>query len=542
MRNWFGALALWAALGVGVGAGPAMADALDLAEARRQGAAVQAALALGAEGDWAEAEARIAAEGDPLLADIVLWRKLRAGAGSPGEYRAYAARRATWPGHAQLREVVLGEREAASGTPLPPQAQRAWRDFSRTYKRNRMEAAETLSRLSTDPAALGNPERWADRRRRLARHATREGNPALGQRLAASHALTPEAGYAYADLEWLAGWIALRKLDRPGDALPHFERFEAAVETPISRARGGYWTGRALKALGRLEEARAAFARAAAYQTAFYGQLAAAEIGAAPDQRIARDRLPDWRRVPALQGDDVRMATVLYYAGERGLSAASFRRIGRMAPEAETLAALGALTLELGQPHVAVRLAKIAARRGELIYPAYYPLHPVGGYARGIEPALALAIARQETELNPEAVSPAGARGLMQLMPGTAKLVADQLGESYSRNRLLTDWRYNARLGSRYLADQLRTNGGSYILAAVAYNAGPRRARDWSLAYGDPRDPRVDAIDWIETIPFRETRNYVQRVIEALWVYRSRIAGAAGPMTILEDLGRGRRR
>jgi soluble lytic murein transglycosylase len=150
-----------------------------------------------------------------------------------------------------------------------------------------------------------------------------------------------------------------------------------------------------------------------------------------------------------------------------------------------------------------------------------------------------MAIARQETELNQRAISPAGARGLMQLMPATAKKVAGRIGEAYSGDRLLDDWQYNARLGQTYLAEQIVRFSGSYVLAAAAYNAGPGRVDQWIGEYGDPRLPGTDMIDWMETIPFNETRNYVQRVIEALYVYRARITGAAGPMTIQQDLARG---
>ncbi len=529
------ALTLFAPL-AGWAAGP-----LDLAEARAKGAVLRAALALGETGDWGAAEAMAEAEGDPLLADIVLWRKLRAGAGSPGEYRAYAARRPSWPGHTQLREVVLGETETRARRGLADTALTNWRTFSRLYERDRMAAGELLANLSADPAALGDPEVWADRRRRLARQAAREGRPDLAYRIAARHHLTPGAGYPYAACEWIAGWVALRKLDDAEQALAHFQRFEAAVETPISTARAGYWLGRTYAALGRAEEARAAYARAAEHQTAFYGQLAAEEIGAPGDPRLASAELPDWRTAPALQTDEVRMAAILFYAGEESLAALTLRRVGRRLSDAGSFGALGRLAIEIGQPHVAVRVAKTAARKGIVVHPAYYPLHPVGGYVTDVEPAFALSIARQETELNPVAVSHAGARGLMQLMPGTAKLVAGQLGEPYSANRLLTDWRYNARLGSRYLADRVAQFGGSYLLAAAAYNAGPRRADDWIAAYGDPRLPGVDVIDWMETIPFRETRNYVQRVMEGLHVYRSRIAGRALPVSIRADLARGAR-
>ena len=218
-----------------------------------------------------------------------------------------------------------------------------------------------------------------------------------------------------------------------------------------------------------------------------------------------------------------------------------FAGIAKRLDGGAALAALADLGLELGAPHYAIRVAKQAARKGTLLYPAYYPVTELADYAIRVEPALAMAVARQETELNPRAISRAGARGLMQLMPGTARKVARRLGEPYSRRRLIEDWRYNARLGQAYLAEQIVRFGGSYVLAVAAYNAGPERVEQWLAENGDPRLPGVDVIDWIEMIPFGETRNYVQRVIEALYVYRARLAGEVGPMTIERDLARGRR-
>jgi soluble lytic murein transglycosylase len=359
--------------------------------------------------------------------------------------------------------------------------------------------------------------------------------------LASRHHLAPSDGYAYADCEWIAGWVALRKLEEPERALAHFQRFEAAVETPISVARAGYWLGRTYAAMDEPARALRWYSVAAEHQTAFYGQLAAQEIGARGDARLAARDLPNWRVSPALRSDDVRLAAILHFAGEDSLAFQTFSHLGREMSGGAALGALGSLALELEQPHVAVRIAKHAARKGVVIHPAYYPLHDLAGYAREIEPALAMSIARQETELNPRAISPAGARGLMQLMPSTAQKVAGWLGEPYSRSRLTEDWRYNARLGQRYLAERIRQFGGSYVLAAAAYNAGAHRVDDWVGRYGDPRLPGVDVIDWIETIPFRETRNYVQRVIEGLYVYRARLSGEAGQMTILQDLTRGAR-
>ncbi len=150
-----------------------------------------------------------------------------------------------------------------------------------------------------------------------------------------------------------------------------------------------------------------------------------------------------------------------------------------------------------------------------------------------------MSIGRQETELNPRAVSRAGARGLMQLMPATAKKVSGWIGEEYSKSRLLTDWRYNVRLGETYLSRRTQQFSGSYVMAAAAYNAGAGRVDRWIGEFGDPRIGQIDLLDWMEQIPFNATRNYVQRVMEGLYVYRSRLADHAGPMTIEQDLSRG---
>jgi len=519
---------------------PSLAAALDLDKARADGAVLAEALAVAEREGWPAAEARIAAAGDPLLADIVLWRKLRAGQGTLAEYQAFIQRRPGWPGRRQLAKAVLG---ADSSIPAPRAMSQAasnnWVSFDRAYAKRRYDEAErVLEEITVRAENLGDPERWADRRRTLARRAAREGRVRRAYHLASQHHLSPSAGYDYADLEWLSGWIALRQMDDAARALTHFQRFVVAVETPISLGRGHYWVGRAHAALGRTEAAHAAYGRAAEHQTSFYGQLAAAEIGAPGDPRLAAGDLPDWRVTPAMRSDEVRLAAVLEFAGEESLAFQTFDHLGSTMPGA-AIGALGALAIDLGRPHYAVRLSKRAARRGIVMHPSYYPLHELASYATKIEPALAMSIARQETELNPKAISPAGARGLMQLMPATAQKVAGWISEPYDKTRLTEDWHYNARLGQTYLARRIGQFGGSYVMAAAAYNAGAGRVDQWTAAYGDPRLPSVDVIDWIETIPFDETRNYIQRVIEGVYVYRSRLSGIAGPMTIGEDLERG---
>ena len=535
LRHHLFALALLAGLLPGV------ARAVDEAGARAAGATLAAALAEARGGDWARAAAIARGSGDPLLADIVLWRRLRAGLGSPAEYRGFTARRGDWPGQDALARAVFEVLPPPRpDPPLTGRAARNWRAFDAAWgRRDRGAAARLLDQITVDRAGLGQPERWSWRRRALVRREARDGDARLAYRLAARHHLTPAAGYAHADLEWLAGWIALTRLDRPDTAIAHFESFAAAVETPISLGRAGYWAGRAEAARGRPEQARRWYALGARYQTSFYGQLAAAEIGAAPDPRLAAPALPDWRDSPAARDERVRLALVLHHAGERSLAWQSFLHAARRMRTVEGLAGLGDLLLDLGLDHIAVRVAKIAARRGAVLAPAYYPLHPLAEAAGIVEPALALAVARQETELNPRAVSRAGARGLMQLMPGTARRVAGWIGEPYDPDRLISDWRYNARLGQTYLARRIGQFDGSYVLAAAAYNAGAHRVERWIETLGDPRRRDVDMIDWMESIPFAETRNYVQRVMEGLYVYRTRLAGRAGAMTIRRDLGRG---
>ncbi len=528
------------ALAIALSAAATPAPAFDLDPIRVDASRLATALALGKAGDWEAAELEIAASTDPVLHDILLWRKLRAGDGTTAEYAEFAARRSSWPGQDILRKSVLGDVDPPSGSyPLTGDAAAAYAEFDKAWRSRDWPAAEaTIIAASSSFEALGDPGRWAVRRRSLARRAQREGRYEAAYEIASQHYLA--SGRSFADLEWLAGWISLRFLDDPGRAVGHFMRFYADVETPISLGRGGYWIGRAYEALGDTEAAMRWYREGGRHQTSFYGQLAAAKSGMAGDPAVAGGPLPAWETSPALRSDDIRAALIIYYAGETNLAKQFFVHLANSLPGEPAIGALADLALDLGEHSFAVKIAKVAARRGFVIHTAYYPVTPLASFQRGVESALALSIARQETEHDPRAVSPAGARGLMQLMPGTAKIVATQLGLEYDRSRLLDDWQYNATLGQTYLADQIDRFAGSYVMAAAAYNAGPHRVDQWISEYGDPRLGSVDLIDWMETVPFEETRNYMQRVVEGLYVYRSRISGVAGPMTIEQDLARGR--
>lgn len=515
------------------------ARAFDLDQASKDGALISEAMSIASSEGWEAAQAHVSQAG-PLVQDILLWRKMRAGKATPEELANYSKRRPTWPKTESLR-AFSATRRTPSASSLTGEASTNWAAFAKAMRANDFIAAEeVLLPITTEKAKLGVPRVWAKRRMLLARWAARSGRAAQAYEISSQHHLTQAAGYAYSDAEWIAGWVALRKLNNPTLAIQHFRRFRDSVETPISLGRGGYWLGRAYEAAGNRAEANGWYQDAAQYQTSFYGQLAAAKIGAKGDLQLTKSQLPDWRANSAITADDVRLAVTMFYADQDATAMALFSRLGERLP-ASALAPLTRLVLDMGQPHYAVRIAKKAARRGILIYPAYYPLHDISKTTTKVEPALALAVARQETELNPKAISRAGARGLMQLMPGTARRVAGWIGEDYSRGRLITDWRYNVRLGETYLSARTDQFSGSYVMAAAAYNAGAGRVKEWNLQFGDPRLGQIDILDWMEQIPISETRNYVQRVMEGIYVYRARLSGTAGPMTLQQDLTRGLR-
>jgi len=393
-------------------------------------------------------------------------------------------------------------------------------------------AEDLLRKRSASADTLGEPGFWAGPRRDLARDALREGRARDAYELASNHQLT--AGADFADLEWLSGYIALTALDDPELALSHFRRFLAAVDTPISLGRGAYWEGRAYAALGRSDEAQVAMAYGGEFQSGFYGLLAAEAAGLPMDPDLsAKDALA------GPEGDfldrDVFLAGLaLRGAGETRLAARFFLQLADEISD-EDLSRLADLTLRLEEPYLAVVLAKQAAERGLVLNRPYFPLAELPGQSR-VPPELTLSIIRRESEFFEGAVSRAGARGLMQLMPATAREVAGWLGEDHGSDRLTEEPDYNVLLGTTYLETLIERFGGNVMLVAAAYNAGPSRVESWIREFGDPRDPDRDAIDWIETIPFRETRNYVMRVAESVVIYRARLAGAPHEIRLAEEL------
>lgn len=398
-------------------------------------------------------------------------------------------------------------------------------------------AVELLLERSTSAENLGEPEHWANRRRQLARQLMREGDGVTAYRIAASHHLSE--GSNFADLEWLSGYLALRYLNDPKTALAHFQSFRVAVKSPISLGRAGYWEGRTYEAMEDAGSAQASYAFGAEYQTSFYGLLAAEKAGFSMDAALTgAETFPNWNEAAFMSSQVLQAALLLHKAGEKALSKRFFLQVAETLDRTE-LGQLADLALSLNEPHIALMIAKQAARRGLVLPRAYYPLHDLAKEDLPVATELALAIARRESEFNPGVESGVGAKGLMQLMPRTAQSVAEELELEFKVERLLTDWRYNARLGSTYLARLQDEFGASPILISVGYNAGPSRARAWITAFGDPRSAGVDVVDWIEHIPFRETRNYVMRVAESLPVYRARLSGKTPPLSLSSELRQG---
>ncbi|MCE8509600.1 transglycosylase SLT domain-containing protein [Ruegeria pomeroyi] len=399
-------------------------------------------------------------------------------------------------------------------------------------------AIDLMLERSVSAEALGEPGMWGQARARLTRLMMRQDRYERAYQMAARHFMTPGMGYAYADLEWLAGYLALAKLGDPAAAVAHFQRFDAAVNSPISKGRAGYWLGRAYAALGDVDKAHAAYAMGAEHQTSFYGLLAAERIGRPFDPALANPpATPPWREAAFMSSSVLEAGLLLLRAGERDLAE---RFLTHLAESLDPVQAtqLAEMALEMQEPHLSVMIAKRKAQEGVVLTGAYYPLHPVGRLNLPMAPEMTLAIARRESEFDPVVISGAGARGLMQVMPATARLVADTLGilGGHSTDSLTSDWEYNAKLGANYLAELAGEFDGNVVMMAAGYNAGPNRPISWMERFGDPRSGTPDIVDWIEHIPFEETRNYIMRVTESLPVYRARLGKEPLPLPFSAEL------
>lgn len=411
--------------------------------------------------------------------------------------------------------------------------------FERVRWRRRKGLTDgALELMRGAPAQLGRPEIWWNERELLVRRAITSGRMTEAYRLARQHGMSAGAGFAEA--EFVAGWIALRFLKDNSAALAHFMRLHEAARFPVTQARGAYWTARALEASGDRGSAREWYLKAARLPITYYGQLAY--------DRLEPSARPAWPSVPAPTQDErnaferselTRAVRLLAEIGAHDRVKPFLLRHVALAKTPTQHALAGELAHRLDRPDLAVSAAKRSAQTAGVMLPEQG--WPVAHFVNGDVPerALVLATIRQESAFEPQAISRAGARGMMQLMPATARAVARSLGLAHNDSKLLDDPPYNVELGRTYLARLIGEHDGSYVLALAAYNAGPARVRQWIREHGDPRRPHVDAVDWVEMIPFDETRNYVQRVLENLQVYRQILGGSQLAQGLQRDLRRG---
>jgi len=383
-------------------------------------------------------------------------------------------------------------------------------------KRGRLEGVVEL--LDSLPPNVPRASSWWWLRNWVVWRALDRNDYTLAYRTAAVHG--NEEGLAFAEGEWLAGWIALNYLGKPQVALGHFERLHNGVTSEISQSRGAFWSGEAASALGRRDLAREWYEKASVFSATFYGQLAGQRLGIVrPANPRPLPAMPAPRRQAFEANELVAAARLLGELDQPRLQNLFFARLRQDAEDGFDHRLVIELANALDRQDIAIRTAKAARRNDHDLDALLYPKRslPVGPAP---EPALVLALMRQESEFYAKARSPVGALGLMQLMPATARHTARKLGLPFNQDRLTEDPDYNVRLGQAYLNELLQQFDGSYILALAAYNAGPSRAARWVELFGDPRDSSVDPINWIERIPFSETRNYVQRILESLVVYR----------------------
>ncbi len=455
-------------------------------------------------------------------------------AGKAGMTRLVAARSA----------VERKQRAARSALAAVPASQKTSANylFSKARyerRRDRLSAAAKAIRAidfgSVHPAA--GDALWTEQRI-LASDLLEAGSPKTAYAVVRRSAA--KSSVKQIDAQFYAGWVALRKLKSADAAAGHFKRLLTLAKTPLSRSRGHYWLGRALSASGQSGAAKQHFSKAAAFDTTFYGQLAASRLGR-KSINVSRVRPTGSDRARFPKYELVQAIYKLESAGHPNRARAFYNFLARHLDRPGELALLAARAERKGDHRLALQVGKRAHYRG---FDTDTLAWPIGAIPRktktsGAGLPLAYAIARQESAFQVDARSSANALGLLQLLPGTARSTARSIGIGYSRSRLVRDAGYNARLGTAFLNQQMQKFGGSYVLTFVAYNAGPRRSTQWIERFGDPRGKSVEfVVDWIEQIPFGETRNYVMRVMENYQVYKARLKGSR--LTIKRDLTAGR--
>ena len=380
------------------------------------------------------------------------------------------------------------------------------------------------------------PANWAGEREIVSRRLLAAGNADLAYKVI-QQSTASDSG-AYSDAEFLSGYIALRFLKNPSLAFDDFSKVLARATTPWGKSRAAYWSGRAAEAEGKSDLAAKWYAAGAENMATFYGQLAAHQLGddapphPLPEPKASDTQLAEFNTLPLVQA-----ASLFAAAGDRDHTKFFLLQQADLSKQPVDYSMVASYAERLGRIDVAISVAKKSIDAGMPLMIHGYPIValPSGGMA---EHALLLAIVRTESAFDQEAMSGVGARGLMQLMPGTAALIARQLQLPYATDRLTSDGAYNLTLGRAYIEKLLDDFGGSYALAIAAYNAGPGRIRQWLHDYGDPRGKQIEMVDWIEAIPFTETRLYVQRVLESVQIYRGQNTGNTAAFSLAADLAR----
>ncbi|MGA8293325.1 MAG: lytic transglycosylase domain-containing protein [Rhodoplanes sp.] len=390
------------------------------------------------------------------------------------------------------------------------------------------EATRLTLAASRETLALQDTDEWWRKRRTLARKLLDLGESTTAYEIV-RRAASPDNPYYRAEFHFMAGWIALRFLADPGTALAHFAHVDDGSANPIVLARAAYWRGRAHEAAGRTEDMRANFEAAARHSTAYYGQLARARLGLSELEL----RTPP-AHASAASNELFRAAEFLYAIGERDLVLSFLTGVAKQSDDAAGLASLAELAARNDDARAALLIGKTALARGlpldvhafpDIGVPPYSPIGPA------LDRSIVYSLARTESEFNQLVVSPANAVGLMQVTPEAGRDTAKRFSVTYDWDRLVSDPVYNTQMGAAELAALLQEYRGSYIMSFAGYNAGRGRVQKWVAQYGDPRDLKVDAVDWVERIPFAETRNYVQRVMENLQVYRVRFGETRAAMS-----------
>jgi soluble lytic murein transglycosylase len=405
------------------------------------------------------------------------------------------------------------------------------------------EAADIILSVPPNPNKIAALDEWWGERRELAYGALKLGNPKL------AYELVKDAGPLTVnprkEQTFLAGWIAFRYLKKPALAERHFKDMAAAADGPLSRAKAFYWLGRVEAARGDKAAAAEQYRLAAKNPDTFHGLLAMQMLEPGSTRfDLTPPANPSAAQIRKLTSSDVARALVLAQKADlsREITRTFLAGLRNAAPTEAEVGMVAFLAQELGDQQMSLRIAKIAIGKGQNLLTYGYPLKSFPAYTPLRSPPelpFLLGIARQETEFNSQIVSGAGARGLLQVMPMTARHVCKDYKIKCNIPRLLSDTQYNATISSAYIGDRMDEFGGSYVLGLAGYNAGPGRARQWVREFGDPRDPNVDPIDWIERIPITETRDYVTKVLANIQIYRARL-GMKNPLRLQQDLMRDR--